>query len=336
MSLIFFEDYADSFTIPENTAMSNTSNSAGRVANSGNGQGEYRWTGINELYLAGAMNGHNGAAANFITIRSGGVGATPQLTVRAENGFIVLRRGNTGGTIIATAAVPDWVTPTVIYRSTNIWATLADTGGRCVVKVDGVTRIDFTGDTLATGVGTATITGLLIGGGTSADRLADLVVCDEIDGTGIGQSLPFNTFPGDLNCIRVTPAANGNYTAFTPSTGVNHAALVDELPANTSDYNTSTAAGQKDSYTLTDLPATASVLAVRETAYVAKTDAGAQGVKPFIREGGTDTLHATSYPLSTTFAYYAGIVRTVCPSTGVAWTVANVNGLEAGVESEAA
>jgi hypothetical protein len=205
-----------------------------------------------------------------------------------------------------------------------------DTTGRVVVKVDGVTQIDFTGDTKNGGTNT-TIDGIRLAMSSGANRaISDLVVCD-----GLGTIN--NTYPGDISVIRRLPNANGTYSDFTGSDGnsTDNYLLVDDSPTDTADYVYAASSGLKDSYGVEDLPLSAtSVLGVRAVAKCAKSGAGSAGMSVFVREGSTDTF-GPDVPLSTSFSWQGDTIRETAPSTGVAWTISGVNAMEIGVRSEA-
>lgn len=144
-------------------------------------------------------------------------------------------------------------------------------------------------------------------------------------------SAPQNDFLGDVRIDTVYPSADGNYTQFTPSTGTDHYALVDETTPSTSDYNESGTAGHKDSYTMQDvssIPGT--IFGVQVNAYAHKDDAGLRSLKIGVRSGTTDSVDAGS-ALSESALYYRHILETD-PATAAAWTESGVNAAEALVE----
>jgi hypothetical protein len=106
---------------------------------------------------------------------------------------------------------------------------------------------------------------------------------------------------------------------------------VDELPYSATDYVTSGTTGNRDTYTLTDLPATVgTIFAVQNNVIAKKTDATNIALKPAVRSGGT-VYYGTATNLSTSDATLMDL-RTADPATAVSWTATNVNALEAGFE----
>ena len=151
-----------------------------------------------------------------------------------------------------------------------------------------------------------------------------------LDTTG---SAPNNDFLGDVRIDAVYPTADGTYTAWTPSTGTSHYALVDETTPNTTDYNSSNTIGQKDSYVMGNPPSLASqiIYGVRVKVAAQKDDAGSRSMKVGVRSGTTDSLSAAQ-ALGTSQLYYTNI-HEVDPGTGASWTPSGVDNMEVVIES---
>jgi hypothetical protein len=341
MTLRLIEDFFEVGANPENVAGGNWSINGGRVGGSGamtsSGSGTWAaltgqgWaSGIADFYCGFALRaGTNMNGVNIVTAYSD-LNTTPHLTLSMDSSNrLTIWRGlaSSGGTLLATSATPFSVLGQ--WRSINLYFKIDDATGRAVVKVDGNTQIDYSGDT-RNGGSAGTIDGFRASLNSSASNgIADLVICD-------GLGTVNNTYPGDIACIRRLPNGNGTYSQFTGSDGnsVDNYALVDEAPSNDTDYTYATASGQKDSYAVEDLPpATLSVMGVRAVAKTAKSGAGAAGMSVMIRENGTDT-YSSSVPLSTSFSWQGDVVREVKPSNSSAWTISDVNAMEIGVRSE--
>lgn len=341
MALRLIEDFFEVGANPENIIGTGWLITGGRVAGSGsigpNGSGQWLalpnngWSsGITDFYAgfalrAGAVMTNANIAATFAdnnTIQH------VTLSMDSNNRLTVWRGPASSGTLLATSAIPFPILSQ--WRSINMYVKVDDSTGRAVVKVDGTTHIDYTGDTRNGGTSTL-VDGFRVAIPNSTNNgLADLVLND---GTG---SLN-NTYPGDIAVIRRLPNANGTYNQFTGSDGnsVDNYLLVDEAPSDNSDFTYATTSGQKDSYGVEDLPvATISVMGVRAVAKCAKSGAGAAGMSVFVRENGTDTF-GPDIPLSTSFSWQGDTIREVAPSTSAAWTVSDVNAMEIGVRSEA-
>ena len=162
-----------------------------------------------------------------------------------------------------------------------------------------------------------------------AFRIADVVVCDS-SGTG-----PNADHPGDCAIYASLPSVgNGGNIDFTPSTGTDHGALVDEaVPNDDADYNTGTATGQRDTYVYPALPVTIGTPRFVLTRPCMKlTAAGSTNVVDVVRKAGTNydgtVLRA---PTSGSYTYY-DYIREADPSNGLAWTIAGINAAESGVK----
>jgi hypothetical protein len=198
----------------------------------------------------------------------------------------------------------------------------------CKVRVNGVDWI-----TVATGQDTqntanATCNQLRIGIVGAAGGTHDWDDLYLLDLTGPG---PDNDFLGDVRIDTIYPNADGNYSQFTPSTGTDHYALVDETTPNTTDYNDGDTVGDRDSYAFGNLTALTSqtVYGVQVNAAILKDDAGAKSASTFARSGATNTDGASA-ALSTSQAYISQIYTTD-PNGGGAWTESAVNAAEFGV-----
>lgn len=153
----------------------------------------------------------------------------------------------------------------------------------------------------------------------------DVYVCNQAGSVN-------NDFLGDIRVDVLYPTSDGNYTAFTPSTGSSHYALVDETAPNTSDYNSGSAVNDRDSYGLSNLSALSSqtVYGVQVNSAILKDDAGAKSAANFVRSGSTDTDGASA-PLGTAQSYLSQVFE-LDPNTAAAWTESTVNAMEAGVK----
>lgn len=344
MALKLIEDFFEVGANPENIIGTGWLMTGGRVAGSGaigpNGNGQWLaypnqgWSaGLSDFYAGFALRlaATQGTTAPALLSVWGDINTVQHLTLSIDtNNRLTVYRGasGSGGTLLATSSLPFPVISQ--WRSINVYFKIDDSAGRAVVKVDGTTHIDYTGDTKNAGSG-STIDGLrMVVPNNPNNAVSDLVI---LDGTGSIN----NSYPGDIACIRRLPNANGTYSQFIGSDGnsVDNYQLVDEAPSDNTDYTFATSVGQKDSYGVEDLPAaTISVMGVRAVAKCAKSGAGSAGMSVFVRENGTDTF-GPDIPLSTSFSWQGDVVREVAPSTAAAWTVSDVNAMEIGVRSEA-
>lgn len=143
---------------------------------------------------------------------------------------------------------------------------------------------------------------------------------------------PYNARLGDVRVETLVPNGNGNTNQWVGSDGnsVDNWALVDELPASTTDYVTG-AAGDKDLYNFTNLSVGAGqVLAVQQHISAMKTSAGAAELIPVMRVAGVES-EGTPVGLGQAAAYSQSQIHTVDPSYA-GWTVGKVNAAEFGVK----
>jgi len=205
--------------------------------------------------------------------------------------------------------------------------TFSLTVGTVDVKVDGVSVISETGvNTCYEGTNEYTDQ-FYIGNGTSEYvYFDDLYVCDA---TGLYN----NDFLGDVKVDLLYPTSDGTYTDFTPSTGIDHFALVDDpqLLSDT-DHNESSTIGHKDNYGMTTYSSGATIFGLQISAAVKNTDVGTMNVRTLLRSGGTPAdTEGSSVVLSQTMT---GIQTTYDrePIDSVAWTTTNINNAEFGIK----
>jgi hypothetical protein len=133
---------------------------------------------------------------------------------------------------------------------------------------------------------------------------------------------------GERKITVLTPTADVA-KAFTPSTGTDNFACLDEAVPDTTDYVTASAPGATDTYELADLATPPAVIdAIQLTALARKTDAATRALALQAVSGGT-TDDGPNFYLAASFTPIARILPTD-PATGAAWTAPAVNALRAG------
>jgi hypothetical protein len=248
-------------------------------------------------------------------------GATQHIGIstNANGQWIVMR----GSTQIAISAA---ILQVGAWAYVEAWVVIADSGGRCVVKINGDIVIDFTGNTKNGGTAT-TLDKVKISGisNFNTDQYwDDLYLCDA---TG---PAPYNTFLGEHRIYSLAPTGAGSSTQWTPDSGSNYS-RVNEVPYSAANYVQSATSGQRDTYTMADLPATVgSILAVQNNTIAKRTDAAAISIKPAIQSGAS-VYYGTAVALTANDATVRDL-RTIDPNTSTAWTVGGVNALEGGFE----
>lgn len=221
------------------------------------------------------------------------------------------------------------------YQHIEIYAKASDTVGALEVRVDEVTKLNLTGiDTVSTG--NIEFSQFTFGhelkdsaGAFPTTDWADFFVNDTVDDDG-----PCNTWIGDCKSGSGMVNADTAQADFTKSTGSVGYSLLNEVPANDSDYIETTSSTAESDFGLVDGPASMSeVLTVRPFIRAYKDDAGTCTVAPNIKSNGVKGTVA-SQPITTAPAYYDSNVP-VDPDTGVPWTPSGFNAAQHVVERTA-
>jgi len=247
------------------------------------------------------------------------------LRLNTDGTLSVTRAGTalTNGTSTNTLSIG-----TYYYIEWKVTIANSISAGSCKVRVNGVDWITVatSQDTQATANATANSVSIGTTGAIGTTWLYDdFYLCNSAGSTN-------NDFIGDCRIDTIYPTSDGNYTAWTPSTGTDHYALVDETAPNTTDYNSGAASGDRDSYGYGNLPALTSqtVYGVQVNAALLKDDAGARSAGTMARSGTTDSDGA-GVALSTGQLYVSEVYE-LDPNTSTAWTETTVNAAEFGVK----
>lgn len=241
------------------------------------------------------------------------------------SGYLKVRRGDYSGTVLGTASTP--ISHSVFYFL-ELKVVFHDTTGTWELRVDSVNKTSGTGaDTIASG--TAGFNRLQIGlrhasGENRSADFDDVYVCD---GSGGSE----NDFLGDHRTFMQLPSTgNGTHTDFTPSTGSDHGALVDEVSPG-SDYVESGTVGHQDSFNYAALGITGTVKCVTQPIYARAAVGGVRNLAAIVRIGGTTYVHATPQVLGGDYAFYR-FTWLLNPATAAAWTVSDIDGAEFGAK----
>jgi hypothetical protein len=207
---------------------------------------------------------------------------------------------------------------------------LSDTVGTIEVRQDGVTVLSLTGlDTK--NAGTAAVLDSVgwntpTNGNAYSNYFDDLYITSGSTG-----------FLGDIKIEGLRPAGNGNSSQLTGSDGnsTDNYLLVDEGVQSATDYVGHATAGNKDTYALGTLGASAATIyGIKVAPTAAKSDAGAKSGRIVTRIGGADytgaDLTLPTSPTYTTFVEY----QLLNPNAGtpVEWTLTDIGNLEVGWE----
>jgi hypothetical protein len=277
--------------------------------------------GVSELFVGYAFLPQNG---NCGIVFSGDAGATSHITIN-RNSATQLITVTRGGTTIATGTT---VIPVATWHYLEARVIISDTVGVVQVRLDGAptNEINFSGDTKNAGTSTLIDRFSFLNNNTNAPTYDDVYALDSTGTTN-------NTFLGDTKIQTLVPVGDGNYSMLTGSDGnsVANWQLVDELPFSTADYVQSQTPNDKDSYSMSNLATgTTQVFAIQSNIVGEKDDAGYAQGRSFVRVGATDYTGPT-ITFSNSFQNYRSL-QEINPATGLAWTPADVNALEAGFE----
>lgn len=219
-------------------------------------------------------------------------------------------------TIVATGSAP-------IFNGANDWywieiyVSIANSGGKITVKVDGITDINFTGDTKPSTQTTIDHIILTMPGSGNGCYFDDLIV----DSTA---------WPGDHRIIYIPASSAGDVTQLTPVGAAQNWDCVNEVPPDgSSTYVHTTTIGQYDLYRGT-IPALSNVTINGIQQVVQAMDLGLSGnINLGIKSGGTEYWEGNK-ALTNAWAIYRGTYRLVDPSDSAAWTLAKLTALQFG------
>lgn len=257
-------------------------------------------------------------------------GATTHISLaRNSSGGLDLYRGATfSDTLIASSASGIVSLNAWTYIETKV--VLHDTTGVVQVRLNGNTTpvINFSGDTKNAGTDTK-IDRVSFGANTGDGNqhyFDDLYICNDAGSVN-------NDFLGDVSVQTVFPSGDGASSQWVGSDGnsVSNYLLVDESPdPNTTDYVESNTSGNIDTYAFTDLTGV-TIKGVVHRSYAAKSDSGAQLMRQTVRISGTNYPGSDLSP-STTYGAFSRLME-ASPATSTAWTLAEFNAAEFGVEA---
>ena len=201
---------------------------------------------------------------------------------------------------------------------------LINDSGAIQTKIDGVTDINYSGDTNPGA--TATMTSVVFRQTGSVSHTPNLYIDDITLATG--------DWIGDVRYdAALVPTADTAVKWWEPSTGADNYALLDELPPSDVDYISSGSPGSKDLYEMagwTPADSTYEVQFIVDWIRAKKDVAGDQQIRSVIKSGTTESSGG-SVDLSTVYRYY-GRILTTNPDTAAAWDEAGIDALLGGQE----
>ena len=215
-----------------------------------------------------------------------------------------------------------------VWQYVEIKAVLSDTVGSVDVRVDGVSVLSVVNVDTKNG-GTKTVFDALSLGGAAFGTgrhfvYDDLYVCN-------GAGTVNNDFLGDVSIEALRPTSDVA-VAWTPTPGPSNYTAVNDSTYDNTTHVQASATGQKDVYALGNLAATGGpVRGVMVNTVADATDSGGASMNALLRVSATDYT-SSALTLDTTEKVHTA-AWDVNPGTVAAWTVADVNALDAGVQS---
>lgn len=253
-----------------------------------------------------------------------------QMAIRYVAGTQTLDIEDGLGTIVALGNV---LVPADTWIVVEFHLVIAESGS-LIVKINGTTSASFSGDTDYND--TQYVRSIYFGPrpmesiGISVYYVyLDDIAINNTDGSyetswiGLGGS------------FWLKPNADGYQNDWTPSTGSDNYALVDEVPPNTTDYVQTLDAADLDLYELEDCPQYIDrILLVQPMHRAAVVTSGSNDLRDVIRVDGTnyEGVTQTVVPVIPSFTLYKGETHYINPDTSAEWQVAEVDALEAGFE----
>lgn len=286
----------------------------------------------NEVVVGFAYNKTSSAAVTHTLVGfSDGVpgDATVQISLRINTaGQLLLYRGSTllGTTTLALSLNQ--------YYYIELKVLFHASAGAYELRVGNVARLSGSGvDTIETA--NAQATHIFFGGISSTYSGGGLVTCgsvfDDIYILNTAGSIN-NDFLGDCRVDGIMPNADGTHTDFTPSTGVNHYANVDEGVVSTIDYNYSTTIGHKDSYGLQSPPSIpdTDIYGFKYAIDVSTDVSGSRSAKALMITDAVE-FESPSAELLNTTSKKIEVLHEVNPDTLAMWTHAEIDAIQIGV-----
>jgi hypothetical protein len=241
-----------------------------------------------------------------------------ELRVDAVGHLYVTRNGTQiGGTSSYTVPEASWV-------YVEFQAFIHDTAGYFEVRVNGVCVLSGTNlDTKNTA--NAWADGFIFGNPGSKEAHYDDFYLNDDAGSA------HNGFDGDQKVIAYVANANGSQNGWTPSTGADRYAVIDEKPANDdTDYIYSPTVDDIFSCAFEDFALVGVISAVQVLALARKDDAGSRSIQIVSRVGGVNYF-SPSVSIGNSYLYYRQIQETN-PNTGSPWAPGDFNAAEFGAK----
>lgn len=295
---------------------------------------------ISEFMIGfGFMTNSTAPTAGFMNIFSQNNSNNFNIALNGSGKLRVTRNGTllaTGGTTLAVDTWY-WLWLYVLIADSGFYRLYLDDNPEIV----GGSNLAASGDTRADAGTNGNLCDRINIGNSASYQIDDMYVFDATGSHANASSDGDDVVSGitatdsDRTIPYLIPTSDGNYAQLTPSTGSSHFALVDEIPPNTTDFNSHATNGNKDSYGMSNLTNAAGVDGVVARAVVQKSDAGAKSGRIILRSSGSDQNGADVALSSGATWTRARWFLAKSPFTSSAWTVSEINAIEEGWEVRA-
>lgn len=269
-----------------------------------------------EMYFAFLYRPTNTASRMILTVLNSG---TALVTLRRNftSTYLEFYRG---ATLIDTGSIALSLNTTYLIE---LHIKIADTGGRIETKVNGISDIDFTGDTKPDA--NTQFNQVRLG------YVSSTIYCYAYFDNFI---MDDTAWIGDTNIQALVPTSAGNATNWTPSAGSNFE-CVDEVPPSDADYVSINANDVTDTYTTGDLTGSVNNVKCVQVQARARLEGSPTptNLKLVARCGGTDYLSGDkAVPVAEAGLSHLWVTD---PSDSATWTESDVNAMQIGIKSAA-
>jgi hypothetical protein len=138
---------------------------------------------------------------------------------------------------------------------------------------------------------------------------------------------------GDIRIGVIRPNGEGSHQDWAPDSGSAHFSRVNDLtPDDLTSYLSATEPGQKETHEYEDVTISGSAKAIQTLVCLKKSDAGSAGTKSLLRSGAGEEVNGEEFYPSEESWFYDRTGYLLNPWTGLAWTQAEINTLQFGLE----
>lgn len=277
-------------------------------------------------YICGGAFKPSSASNNAAMMRLNDLVGDQCTLTRHVGGQVSLSRGTTFTPPNVIEVTAGSVMKLGVWSWVEMDVTIGNSGAAYVVRVNGVTVLNSTGDTQEQT--SADIDAVSWSGPGDWDCV---YICDTVG------SAPRNAMLGDFICSNLLPDGAGANTDFTPSAGSNFQAVDETVPDNDTTYVESSTNGHIDSYTFANVPSVtggATPLGAQANIY-ARNNGGSSNCRNKTRLSATYYNGATTHATAGSYTFFHEIWGQNPDAGPGEWTDTTLNAAEFGFEKVA-